>query len=98
MGSYENRRDVMASPYQLTPQLGPGHSRHCNVQDETCRFIDAGRLQEIARQREHLRRKSELQEKIGQRLPHGVIVVDYGYQGCGSVHTWIEILDLRSFP
>ncbi len=85
----------MAQPQQFTPQLGPRHSRHCNVEDQASCLLDEGRLKEIASRRKHFRGQSELLEKIRQRFAHGLVVIDYGYQYASCVHMsascWIEI-------
>ena len=86
MSGNENCRNVITSPHQFKPQFGPRHPRHGNIQNETLCPLDESGLKEIARRSEYFGGESELPEKIGQRLSHGVIVIDYTYQDWGGVH------------
>ena len=79
VGGNEDNRDGLSSSNQFPLKIRPGHPRHSDIDDKTSGLVNVVGCEERLRRGERLGRISELSQQVGQRLAHGFIVVDHGY-------------------
>src|SRR2546430_11090560 len=60
VSGYEDDRNLLLAKRQFPLEIGAGHARHGDVQDQTSGLADAIGREELFRRREHLNRKAEL--------------------------------------
>ena len=66
--------------HQFLLQVGARHARHRDVEEQTSRFADdIGREERLGRGK-RLGGKAELPHQVGQRLAHGLVVIDDRHQ------------------
>jgi hypothetical protein len=80
VGGDKDDRYLLPTKHQLLLQSGPAHPRHGDVEDQTSGLTNASGREELFRRRERLDREVELPQQVGQRLAHGLIVVDDRYE------------------
>src|SRR4029077_3879377 len=73
----EDDWNLLSTTLQFLLKAGSGHSGHGNVEDQTSGLADAIGREELLRRRERAGCKAELLQQVGQRLTHGLIVIDY---------------------
>ena len=72
---------------QFPLEIRSGHAwGHGDIQDETSGLVDVIGCKERLRRGERLSRIAELPHQVGQRLPHGFIVIDHGYERTPDHH------------
>jgi hypothetical protein len=72
----EDDRNLLPATHQFPLEIGSGHARHGDVEDQTSGLANIIGRQELFRRRERLDRKAELPQQVGQRLAHGLVVID----------------------
>ena len=72
----EDDRNLLPATLQFPLEIGSGHARHGDVEDQTSGLADVIGREELFRRRERLDRKAELPQQVGQRLAHGLVVID----------------------
>ncbi len=72
----EDDREGVRVPCEHLLQLGAGHPRHGDVENETARPAHVIRREELLGRRECLDGESEFPQQVGKRLTHGIVVVD----------------------
>ena len=66
----EDDRNLFPAKRQFPLEIGSGHARHGDVEDEAPGLAEAIGREERFRRRERLDRKAELPEQVGKRLAH----------------------------
>src|SRR5208282_3432054 len=72
----EDDWNLLPAKRQFPLEIGSGHARHGDVEDQTTGLADAIGREELFRRRERLDRIAELPQQVGQRLAHGLVVID----------------------
>src|SRR4051812_4536046 len=70
LGRYVDDRNRLPPARQLALEIRPGHSGHCNIEDQTSGLADIVRFQKLFGGREYLHAEPELLEQVRQRLPY----------------------------
>src|SRR5690242_3795688 len=71
---------------QFLLKIGAGHARHGHVQHQTPGLPEAVGSEELLRRREGFGRVAALPQQVGQRLAHGLVVVDDRYKWAYKHH------------
>src|SRR5581483_9314130 len=82
----EDDWNLLPAKRQFLLEIEPGHARHGDVEDQTSGLADAIGREELFRRRERLGCKAELPQQVGQRLAHGLVVVDDRDEGAVDHH------------
>src|SRR5262245_43135517 len=65
-------RNLLPATRQFPLEIGPGHARHGDVEDQAARLAEGIGREELVRRREGSGGEAELPEQVRQRLPHGL--------------------------
>src|SRR5262249_10028736 len=82
----EDDRNRVSAPRQFPLELEAGHARHGDVEEETLGLAETRGHEEGFRRRKRLDRKAALPQQVGQRLAHGLVVIDDRHQGTLAHH------------
>ena len=69
-----------------TLKLRPRHPGHRNVEQQTVRPLDDMGREKILGRWERLNAEAQLLEEIGERLAHGLVIIDDAHQGNSRAH------------
>ena len=72
----EDDRNGLPAQLELLLQVGPGHARHGDIENQALGLADGIGREKLLGQRESPDREAELPDQIGQRLAHRFIVID----------------------
>src|SRR5690348_14915650 len=72
----EDDRNLLPAKLQFSLEIGPGHARHGDVEDQTPGLADATGREKLLRRRERLGRKAAFPQQVGERLAHRLVVID----------------------
>src|SRR5262249_62416656 len=70
---------------QFLLELESGHARHGDVEEETLGLANTLGHEECFRRRKSLDRKAALPQQVGERLAHGLVVINDRHQ-CTFAH------------
>src|SRR6266446_7167088 len=73
----EDDRNCFPTDLQRLLQSGPGNAGHGDVEDQTPGLTDAIGREELFSRRECPSRIASLSQQVGQRLAHGLVVIDH---------------------
>ena len=72
----EDDRDRLPAKRQFLLEIGSGHARHGDVENQTLGLADIVGRKKFLGRGECLGRKAKFPEQVGQRLAHGFVVID----------------------
>jgi hypothetical protein len=76
----ENGWDLLPASNQFSLEIGSGHARHGNVEDQAFGLADTIGREKFFRRREGSGGKAELSQQVRKRLAYRLVVIDYGYK------------------
>lgn len=95
----EDDRNLSPASGQFLLEIRSRHPwRHGDIEDETSRLVDVIGCEERLRRGERLSRIPELPNQVGQRLAHGFIVIDNGYEWMPDHHRLFTPQDASMRP
>src|SRR6266702_187009 len=83
----EHDGDLMPATRQFLLQLGAGHLRHRDVEEQRPGLLDKIRCEKRFRRRERLDLETELPQQVGERFAHRLVVVDDRHERSHGHHT-----------
>src|SRR5262249_34722020 len=82
----EDDRNRVSAPRQFLLELESGHARHGDVEEETLGLAKTRGHEEGFCRRKRLDRKAALPQQVGERLAHGLVVIDDRHQDTVAPH------------
>src|SRR2546429_1857983 len=83
----EHDGDLMPATGQFLLQLGTGHPRHRDVEEQRPGLLDRIRCEKLFRRRERLDVETALPQQVGERFAHRLVVVDDRHERSHGHHT-----------
>src|SRR6266853_241085 len=83
----EHDGDLVPATRQVLLQLGTGHPRHRDVEEQRPGLLDTIRCEKLFRRRERLDLETELPHQVGEGFAHRLVVVDDRHERSHGHHT-----------